>query len=433
MEATKVEEVVQPDELVDFCDVYLDMCLNEEAPLIFQRWSVLTALGAALERNVWISHGSNRVYPNMYTMLVGPSSSRKSSAIKSIYKRLKRAGFSKTFAGATSPEKFLEDLHVGYDTINAGGAEALLATGGGSVNSVLVVASEAITFFKTNYVSMITQMTDLWDNLDSVTTSTKKSGMALVKKPTVSVLAGTTTPQLTNMFPPEILGQGILSRMLLIYSHGSGRKFTFPEPISAEDEQSIVDAMRLIMGRRGEFTITSAGANILDKIYKGWKPIKDGRFDSYTGRRLDHVLKLSLLYAVMDLDLKNNVIDVKHIIKANTTLTYAECHMIDALGEFGSTQSSALTNSIMTVVKAHKGGIQQDQVMGAVHTEYAQPKEVLGAIVKLQTAGKIDMVTRPDDHGVMKRYFYPISSVLRQSPYVNYDLLAEYIHERKNK
>lgn len=426
-------EDTQMEMPLDFSDVYLANCLKTEAPLVFHRWSILTAIGAALERNCYIKHGDTTIYPNMYTMLVGPSSSRKTSAISAMSRMLKKAGFKKYFSGSTSKEKFMDDLATGYDCINNGELEAFLDGGSADVSNVLVTAGEAIEFFGANNANMVNLMTDLWDNHDSKIVSSKKDGITIVNNPTVSLLAGTTTGQISSMFPAEIIGQGILSRTLLIYCHGSGRKFTFPEPTSAEDEAALVSALATIIAKRGEFTFTEEAAQAIDDIYHAWTPIKDGRFESYTGRRLMHLFKLCMIYTAMSIESNNNVISLAHVVKANTTLAYVECSMSDALGEYGSALNSTLTHSIMNVVKAHKGGITQDEVMGAVHTEYAQQKEVLAAIVKLRDAGKIDIVNKAGANQIMQRFLFPVSSMLNTKlPHVNYDLLAEYTHERKN-
>ena len=430
MEAT-VEQVEQDIAAPDFCDLYLDLCLATEAPLMFHRWSMLTAVGAALERNCYIKHGNSRIYPNMYTMLVGPSSSRKTSAIGEATKLIKKAGYSSTFEGSTTKEKFLEDLHTGFANINAGADDFMAMTP--SCSSVLVSSGEAISFYGNNNVSMVNTMTDLWDCHSHIITSSKKGGTLKINKPTVSQLAGTTTSQLSSMFPPEIMGQGILSRTLLIYCHGSGRKITYPEPTPPEMMQFLENNLKLIINKSGEFTYSPEAREAIDTIYHAWRPIKDGRFDSYTGRRLNHLLKLCMIYTCIDLEHNSNVIDLKHVIKANTTLTYAESYMVDALGEFGGALNSNLTNIVMNVIRANRKGLSQDAIMGAVHTEYAKQSDVLQVIIKLREAGKIDVVTIPDKNGVKERKFFPVSNVLNtELPYVDYNLLLEYTEERKN-
>lgn len=431
MEATaEVTEAAQG--VPDLCDLYLDMSLDTEAPLLFHRWSLLTAIGAALERKVFIRHGNSHIYPNMYTMLVGPSSSRKTSAISEAVRIAKGAGFQETFEGTTTKEKFLEDLHTGFGNINAG-ADNFLEGATPAVSNVLVAAGEAIAFYGVNNVGMVNEMTDLWDCHDRKSTSSKRGGTLHIKKPTVSFLGGTTTAQLSNMFPPEMIGQGILSRTLMIYCHGSGRKITYPEPTDPQVANFLNEQFKLITHKQGEFKYSDDAKAAIDTIYHAWKPIKDGRFDSYTGRRLNHLLKLCLIYSCMDLNHNSNTILLEHVIKANTTLAYAEGQMIDALGEFGGALNSNLTNIVMNVIRANRGGITQDAVLGAVHTEYAQQRDVLTVLIKLRDAGKIDAVMAAGKNGVMERKFYPVSSILNTDlPHVDYNLLLEYTEERGN-
>ena len=187
----------------------------------------------------------------------------------------------------------------------------------------------------------------------------------------------------------------------------------------------------MITCKSGEFTYGEDAESAIDTIYHSWKPIRDGRFDSYTGRRLDHLLKLCLIYSAMDANEKTNTITVEHITKANTTLTYAEGYMVDALGEFGSALNSSLTDIVMNVIRAHRKGISQDSIMGAVHTEYAKQADVMQVLIKLRDAGKVDMVNVPGKNGIHERRFFPVSNILNTDlPFVNYNLLLEYTEER---
>src|SRR3974390_1470240 len=50
---------------------------------LYTRWSAITALGAILEQKVWLST-PDALFPNLYTILVGPPSIGKSRAIGAV-------------------------------------------------------------------------------------------------------------------------------------------------------------------------------------------------------------------------------------------------------------------------------------------------------------------------------------------------------------
>src|SRR6187402_2504281 len=91
-------------------DMYFEYVKDTESPKVYHRWSIISAVATALGRRCWLPFGANRIFPNMYIMLVGNPGTRKSVAIKGVRKVLSAAGYDKFSAERTSKEKFLLDL-----------------------------------------------------------------------------------------------------------------------------------------------------------------------------------------------------------------------------------------------------------------------------------------------------------------------------------
>ena len=91
-------------------DKYFSYVVDTEAPLIFHRWTLLSALGAMLGRQYYFPFGHFKIHPNMYLMLIGNPGSRKTTAIGLARKLLARTGYDTFAAQRTSKEKFLLDL-----------------------------------------------------------------------------------------------------------------------------------------------------------------------------------------------------------------------------------------------------------------------------------------------------------------------------------
>ena len=72
-------------------------------------------LGAWLERDIYCKFGRSKLYPNMYTLLMGAAGTKKSTAIKAAKNLLRNAGYKTFSAEKTSKEKFLADLGDGVD------------------------------------------------------------------------------------------------------------------------------------------------------------------------------------------------------------------------------------------------------------------------------------------------------------------------------
>ena len=48
----------------------MDHASNLESAEVFRRWTAITAIAAVLEQKVWLTT-SDKLYPNLYTILVG--------------------------------------------------------------------------------------------------------------------------------------------------------------------------------------------------------------------------------------------------------------------------------------------------------------------------------------------------------------------------
>lgn len=93
-------------------DDYLRLRANTESPPTFHRWSFLSCTAAALCRNLYLQHGSKRLYPAMYCMLVGTAGGRKSAALTACRKLLEQAGFNGFASSRTSKQQFLADMQA---------------------------------------------------------------------------------------------------------------------------------------------------------------------------------------------------------------------------------------------------------------------------------------------------------------------------------
>lgn len=94
----------------DLFSLYFQYVQETESPTQFHRWSLIAGIGAVLGRNFYLPHGTTRIFPNSYVMLVGNPGTRKSSAIKGVKKLIARAGYEHFSAEKTTKEKFLLDL-----------------------------------------------------------------------------------------------------------------------------------------------------------------------------------------------------------------------------------------------------------------------------------------------------------------------------------
>lgn len=421
---------MQPISLCPLLDEYLNLVDDTESPTLYHRWCLLTSVGALLNRRTRFEMATGSVYPNMFTILLGPPGARKSTAISMSARILKQAGYRHIANGTTSAEQFLLDLKLGFDAIRvaANDLETLaldvpqLLTA--PCSHVLVQAGELQDFLGTSNVTFLTKLTNLWDNPEDYPYRLKSGTMELINKPTISLLGGATQTTFKKMFPLDVIGQGLLSRFMLIHGAGPRKRVFMPKPLDASLEAEIVEYLKVI-GRSPEipsnYEYTPAAEEFSRVLYEsGETEITDLRFQHYANRRNDHYMKLAIIIASMNLHQK---IELNDCILANTILTYTEKFMPLALGEFGLDHNAEKTEYLYNLIQRHTTGMSiPELVTQSLSVFNGNTSELASHITKLKAAKRIDQINRDG-----KIHYIVIErTVASNSGLVDFNLLHEY-------
>jgi hypothetical protein len=87
-----------------FIEDYLFATSGNESPVVYHKWSCLSALSALVGRRFWFNHGPFTYYPNFYTLLVGDAGVKKSSAMDRAKDLIRAVGSIPIAATSTSKE-----------------------------------------------------------------------------------------------------------------------------------------------------------------------------------------------------------------------------------------------------------------------------------------------------------------------------------------
>ncbi len=381
---------------MNFFEEYFKYVGKTEAPNIFHRWCGMSVLSSIVGRDLIFPFGHKPIYANMYILLVGMPGARKSSAIGIGRNVLEGAGY-KTFAkDRSSKERFFADMVKKFEE-----EEDLMALVMDAPSEVLISNGEFLDFIGQGDMQFLTALTNLWDNLP-VYEHPKMNGKSIfIHKPTINILGGATVKGLGMAMPPEALGTGILSRLVLIHSDPTGRKIAFPEPVpeGAKDEvvETLLKLKNLISG--GKTIVKSPlGASLLEKMYHNCVEIEDGRFADYAGRRFTHLIKTAMLTALSN---GRIVIEAEDAMIANTVLYAAERSMPKALGEFGKSKYSDVANTIIEALnKTHKP-LSHNEIWKLVSNDLPDSKDLTTVMKNLLTSEKIQVMTMMGKQGYM--------------------------------
>lgn len=421
-----------PPNSASMFELYLDFVKDTEPPVILHRWSFLSCLGAALGQQCWVPFGATRIFPNQYVMLIAEPGARKSTAIKRARKLFSRAGYTQFAAEKTTKEKFLLDLEGLEDLDDGKLSHSLVMENilGSGVNDcepkeVFIVADEFNDFMRCGDMEFQAMLGSLWDYDDEDTPykqRLKNSKSISIYQPTVNLLGGNTHTGFSEMFPPQAIGQGFLSRVLMIFSEPSGRRIAWPTQPDTGQERALISAIHKVRAEfLGPILPSLQAKQALEVLYNSYEGFSDMRFTAYFTRRYTHLLKMCMLCAAAELKPE---IGIKEVILANTILRYAEHFMPRALGEFGKAKNADVATKILSLLTKENRVIDIPEIWKQVSSDLDGIAELDRVLQGLSQAGKIQWI--PKGSAGVTGYTIIRKSLKSTDNYVDYELLREY-------
>lgn len=384
-----------------------------------------------LGRQYRLPFGDFNIHPNMYTMLIGDPGTRKSTAIKLAKKVLSGAGYEKFAADRTSKEKFLLDLEgVVGDEGEVLSKSAVMSNLFGDdlsmeAKEVFIVADEFNEFVGSSNLEFLSLLGSLWDYDDPAAPfkqRLKTSKSVSIYQPTISILSGNTHAGFAEAFPPQALGQGFMSRLILVYGEASGKKITFPERPPEQLRQKLLDTLKEIKHNVfGDAKLTPKAKEMLETIYRSFEGLEDVRFKHYSTRRFTHLLKLCLISSACDLRKEITATDV---IMANTLLTFTEHNMPRAMGEFGKARNADVSAKILSMLSSAKSPQDTPAIWKQVQNDLDRLEDLQKMLAGLIQANKIQYVQRGASR-TAQGYLIVKQVLSNKSVYVDYSLLKE--------
>ncbi len=381
---------------MDFFKTYFDYVGASEAPMLYHRWSAVSMLGALLSRNVWLPFGHSKIYPNQYIMLMGSPGARKSSAIGIARKLLRDLGYNRFAPDRLSKERFLMEMRPKHDEELDTDLKELVFD---APSELYVVAEEFTDFVGHGGIEFMTMLTKLWDNMDRYEHPKIHGKSVVVEKPTVNIIGGNTVQGLALALPPEALGNGFMSRLIFVHAEPTGKKITFPEPVSQEIHSLLLTHLEEIKGTiAGEVRYEPAAKQYLDRMYREFQDVDDSRFKHYSTRRFTHLLKICVILAASDL---RTIITGEDALNANTLLHYTELRMPKSLGEFGKSKYSDTAHLVLEALSHTTKPMTINELFKIVARDITKVTELSDIIKNLMAAEKIQVVTIKGKQGYM--------------------------------
>lgn len=344
-------------ELSGWLENYLKYTENSESPLSYHVWCGLSVIAGALQRKVYLRWGLGRVvYPNLYTVLIGPSGRTRKGVAIGIAKE-----FLKQIPGVTvTPES------------SSGRQAMILAMKRASTNftdptdgkikfhcAVTAFSEELSVFLGQGDIAYLSNLTDWYDSKDDWEYETVGRGKDSLMGLCLNLLGGTAPDWIQSMIPQEALGGGFTSRIIFIVEEIK-RKLVPEYTITPEEEalgELLTRDLERISQLAGEITFDEPAKQLYVDWYieqdtalsAGRPAITDTRFAGYCERRATHLQKLMILCSASrgdDLTIKPE--DFESALKL---LTDAEARMHKTFGGLGKSRVSDESDMIISYIK----------------------------------------------------------------------------------
>lgn len=410
---------------------YMAFTSGTESPPIFDTWAALSAASACLGRRCWFQMGAIRIMPNQYVMLVGAPGVRKSSCISMTRGMLKQINALRFAPNNTAgrPQGLItamkgEEKSAQSDDVDEAAAEMLRSMDVAALmddepegnvldrHALYVCEGELASFIGVKSTEFITFLTDMWDKSgEDQYEYTLKGGSVKIELPCLNMIGAITPMHITSYLPPEAIGQGFMSRVIMVYAD-ERKTIAWPEPFE-ESAKIAYKAMfeKIATQFNGAFEYTPEAKALIIKLHEqGYGKIEDARFIHYQQRRQAHMIKVAMALASMRGEMLVNEDDIHD---SDLILTITEARMSDSIGEYGMSPIALARSRIMDLLRDSREPMTSIRLSMAAGSDIRMP-DLQRALYELTEQGVIVDVTVRDNNGLTRTAY-----VVPRSLYAN--------------
>lgn len=349
----------------DFITAYLKYSENSEPPKSYHTWVAVSLIAGALQRRVHFRWGHEKIYPNMYIVLVGPSGRcRKGTAIGIGKDLLKEINIATTSESITREALIRAMKNAMSNYTDAETQQFKFHC------SLTAISPELSVFLGQNDLKFLSDLTDWYDSADTWTYETKGAGTDQIQGLCFNLLGATAPDWFSSILPQEALGGGFTSRIIFVVEDRKGK--TVPKTELSQEHLEMRNQLRTdlehitTMSGRFEFDPAAEAAYIAwyteqERLMdSGHYVIDDARFSGYCDRRATHVRKLCMIVSASR---SNDLVITKaDFDRARMMLEAVEINMPRAFSGLGRATYSDVTERVLTYIK-QQGIVTRSELM----------------------------------------------------------------------
>lgn len=342
-------------ELADWLDAYLEYTFNSEPPLTYHTWCGLSVIGGALQRKAFLQWGFERIFPNMYVVLIGPSGRARKGVALGIAKDL----ISNVPGVSVAPEAVSREAVILAMKRAISNYQDPIDDKVKFHCSLTAFSEELSVFLGQGDIKFLANLTDWYDSKDEWAYETVGRGRDALQGVCFNLMGATAPEWIQSMLPQEAIGGGFTSRVIFVVEEKKGK--TIPKHMLTKEELALKAALQRDLERitqlGGQFQFTGDGEIAYIDWYKeqdillgqGHMPVADSRFSGYCERRATHLRKLMMLCSASHSD--HLLISEGDFIRAKGILEKVEQKMSRTFGGLGKSEYSDCTEQVIQYLK----------------------------------------------------------------------------------
>lgn len=273
--------------LNNWIQAYLAFTAESESPEEYHKWVAISCIAGVLRRKVFFDMGYFLLYPNMYTVLVGPAGRCKKSTAMRIGRNTMAGvpGINYT-TDSTTRERLIQDLSQSFKDGHS---------------SMTAFSSEFASLLTSSGMDMVVFLTDIFDSPLEWAHKTKTGGTNKIKAPYLNLIGATTPDWIAKAMPLDTVGIGLTSRVVFVFQDTPRIRPAFPE--LSDDQKKLhnllVADLVAIAQLAGEFSLAADAKAFYEHWYQQRiehpNPTGDPRLSGYFERKPMHLLKLCMI------------------------------------------------------------------------------------------------------------------------------------------
>lgn len=333
---------------------FTKMTAKTEWATPYRAFSIITVLGAMLGRQICVDRNVYRVWPNMATLLIGPTGVRKTTCIE----------YAIRMAIEADPDRFSFLEKVTSEAIHSWLAKRNPGVG------VLYAPELSTVINKKDYTrNLINDLTRLWDCPDvlHVELMSRKETLHNVA---LSFLGASNEEWLVKSLPEDAHKGGFLARMIQVYVSGFEQIISTPKPVDPALRQQCLTALVETRRCQGVATLTRQADLYFDKRYKELRSemlSSDPRIAAFLNRYHDHMLRLGLLLSVAEARSPTVYVDDTHLQQADGLLGWVLKWLPRVYTFTGLTEAGEDARRVLYVLSRAGGRLSRRRLIGELY------------------------------------------------------------------